>query len=311
MNLIDEQLLHQSDSVKITVFTPTFNRGHLLNKLYNSLLEQNFTDFEWLIIDDGSKDDTSQIIQEFIKQNKIRIRYLQQENSGKHIAINKGVTEARGTLFFIVDSDDWLPSDSLDTIIHHWTNVTNLKDWHDFAGVSGNRLYSNGQVNGGDVPYEVLDTDTFHFRHKMKIKGDKAEVYLTEILTRYPFPVYKDEKFCPESLIWNRIGQRFKMRHFNKAIYIGDYLQGGLSDRSVILRAGSSRYTLLLYQEMVNNPKLPLISKIKALINFWRFSPYCQLNTPLQKNKELLPLWSLLFYPIGIILYWKDKKITS
>jgi glycosyltransferase involved in cell wall biosynthesis len=118
----------------ITVFTPTYNRAKLLKRLYDSLCVQTFTDIEWLIIDDGSVDNTEKIVNGFIAENKIGIRYIKQRNGGKHRAINHGVREAKGELFFIVDSDDWLPEDSLETINKYYQGI---KDDKSFAGISG------------------------------------------------------------------------------------------------------------------------------------------------------------------------------
>ena len=101
----------------ITVFTPTYNRGNLLKRLYDSLCNQSFKDFEWLIVDDGSKDDTETVIANFIAQQKLVINYLKQENGGKHRAINKGVKEAKGEYFFIADSDDRLPKEALMLVV--------------------------------------------------------------------------------------------------------------------------------------------------------------------------------------------------
>ena len=97
----------------ITVFTPTYNRAYMIDKLYDSLCLQTCKDFEWIVVDDGSVDNTEELIQNFIQENKIHIVYYKQKNQGKHIAINKGVELAKGELFFIVDSDDILPKDSL------------------------------------------------------------------------------------------------------------------------------------------------------------------------------------------------------
>ena len=103
----------------ITVFTPTYNRGYIIEKLYNSLVSQNYNEFEWLIVDDGSTDQTQELISNFITKGFIDIRYFKQENGGKHRAINKGVKLAKGELFFIVDSDDYLSNNALDRVLFH------------------------------------------------------------------------------------------------------------------------------------------------------------------------------------------------
>ena len=111
----------------ITVFTPTYNRAHLLQMLYDSLCKQTFNDFEWLIVDDGSKDDTESVVNTFIAEDRLDIRYIKQSNGGKHRAINRGVAEANGDLFFIVDSDDYLSNNGLELIEYYYEQIKCLR----------------------------------------------------------------------------------------------------------------------------------------------------------------------------------------
>ena len=125
----------------ITVFTPTFNRAYCLSSLYKSLCKQVNKNFEWLIVDDGSTDNTELLIKSFMNESEINITYFKQENGGKHRAINKGVSLAKGELFFIVDSDDYLSDNALERVIFHYSNI---KDNPLFAGVSGMRYSVDG-----------------------------------------------------------------------------------------------------------------------------------------------------------------------
>src|SRR5574344_1570411 len=129
----------------ITVFTPTYNRGHLLQRLYESLCRQTFKDFEWLIVDDGSTDNTADIVKPFIDGKCIHVRYIKQENGGKHRAINHGVREAKGDLFFIVDSDDTIPNNSLNIIYHQYQAI---KRNPIFAGIVGYIAHRTGEIVG-------------------------------------------------------------------------------------------------------------------------------------------------------------------
>lgn len=121
---------------KITVFTPTYNRGKLLYRVYESLQKQTYKDFEWVIVDDGSTDETERIVTELKNEAKFSIIYKKKKNEGKHIAINEGCRLARGEWFFIVDSDDYLTDDALDTV-NYYSNE--IRDKSDFAGVVGLR----------------------------------------------------------------------------------------------------------------------------------------------------------------------------
>ena len=204
-----------------TIFTSTYNRAYTIRQLYDSLCRQTYTDFEWLIVDDGSSDRTEELIKEMIDEKKITINYVKQNNGGKHTAINMGVSLAKGDLFFIVDSDDQLPQNALKKIVEVYEEIS---EKNDFAGVCGLRGYISGGVIGGYRKYEILDTNSLEIRMKYKIRGDMAEVFRLDVLKQYPFPVVDSEFFCPEALIWNRIAQKYKLRYFNEVIYLCEYL---------------------------------------------------------------------------------------
>ncbi len=252
-----------------TVFTPAYNRAYIIGKLYESLCTQTLRDFEWLVVDDGSTDNTSQLIAEFSRQNKITIRYIRQENGGKHRAINRGVKEARGELFFIVDSDDHLTNTALERLAFHYGKV---KGNPSFCGVSGLRKFPDGRKIGGEENWKILDCTCLEFRYKFKARGDIAEAYKTSVLKEFPFPEFPGERFCAESLVWNRIAQKFKLRYFYEKIYVCEYLPDGLSASSVRFRRSSPTYATTIYSELLRFCKVPVKIKLKSAINFWRFA---------------------------------------
>lgn len=211
----------------ITVFTPTFNRRQLIDNLYQSLLAQTQKNFEWLVVDDGSTDDTDKYFSELLsKIQPFPIRYIKQENGGKHRAINRGVQNAIGDLFFIVDSDDALLPNAIGNI-NLW--VKTLDDSHKWAGVSGLKGYSEQAKVGQSNPNVFIDAKNTE-RRKYHLEGDKAEVYFTNILKKYPFPEISGEKFISEEIVWNAIAREgYYIRWFNEIIYICSYLDGGLT----------------------------------------------------------------------------------
>lgn len=278
----------------ITVFTPTYNRAYLLPRLYESLKSQTFKDFEWLLVDDGSTDGTQDLVDGWIKEQLINIRYYYQENGGKHRAINRGAPLAKGEWFFIVDSDDYLPDNSLE-IANKWMNT--VEDDYSIAGVCG-LIEIDGWIP--DVHFDYLDISPLEIKHIIKV--DKAEIFKTKILQNYPFPNFTGENFCAESLIVNRIGLSYNIRYFNEVIYKCKYLCDGLSNNVVRNRRLSANYTLLLNKELMENA-LYISDKIKGSINYWRFSRYAG-DTRKIKN---VPLWAFFFIPIGILLLAKDS----
>lgn len=225
--------------MKFTIFTPSYNRAHTLPRLFDSLKKQTFQDFEWLIVDDGSTDETQKIIEEIQRSEKtFPITYLKTENGGKHRAINLGLNHANGTLFFIVDSDDYLPENSLETMDLMEKSIP-PEQKHEFAGVCGQRYYIEKEVAIGTTfnGCDVLDITTLE-RAKYNITGDKSEVVYTEVFRKFPFPEIPGEKFCTENVVWDRIAHAgLKFRFFNADVYRCDYLNDGLTKHGLKLYA--------------------------------------------------------------------------
>ena len=211
----------------ITIFTSTYNRRQLIEKLYQSLLSQTQKNFEWLVIDDGSTDDTKKYFTDLLtKQQPFPIRYIKQANGGKHRAINKGVQNASGDLFFIIDSDDYLTKNAIEKI-NQW--VATLDNSHKWAGIAGLRGYSKKNVIGSRNFTPYVDAKNSE-RRKYNLLGDKAEIYITDVLKQHPFPEISGEKFISEEIVWNAIARDgYYLRWFNEIIYICDYLDGGLT----------------------------------------------------------------------------------
>lgn len=235
--------------IKVSVFTPTYNRKKTIERLYKSLCRQTVKDFEWVIVDDGSTDGTELLIHDIMqKNNGFDCVYRKQNNSGKHTAINTGVALARGEYFFIVDSDDWLPSNAIEKVIGMFKTIAP----HKFAGICGNRYYPSGKMIGTSFDFDTASVDCkMSDRAEYNISGDKAEVFYTSVLKKFPFPSYKGENFLSEGVVWNRISAAgYSMRFFNEKIYICQYLPNGLSDTLALIRKKNINGTLLFFREL-------------------------------------------------------------
>lgn len=233
----------------VTVFTPTYNRAYTLPALYDSLCKQTNLSFEWLIVDDGSIDGTEEFIHTLTsKETRFPIRYYRQKNGGKHTAINKGVSLARGFLFFIVDSDDILTPDAVEKLLL-WEKSIFGKEG--FAGVSGNKGNLRGNLLGSTFSGYSIDATNLE-RNEKNILGDKAEAYYTEILKQYPFPVIDGEKFMTEDMVWDRIAAAgYKIRWFNEVIYLAEQRSDGLIAQGNNRYANSPRgYALFVLQSL-------------------------------------------------------------
>ena len=322
----------------ITVFTPAYNRAHLLPRVYESLCKQTFRDFEWLVVDDGSKDDTRSVVDKFrveslewrdssevesiknevqnygtteelitlhyqtdstlytlhSKLKPFPIRYFYQENGGKHRAINHGVREAQGELFFIVDSDDYLSNDALEKIARQYEKIANCDS---ICGVSGMRGYSLSEKIGSKISFGQMDCTMLESSWKYHVYGDKAEAIRTKIMKEFPFPEFEGEKFCPEALIWNRISTKYKIRYFDEIIYLCEYLPDGLTSKISKLLEKNIKSTMIAYKEMNEFENVPFKFRIRAAINYYRYTLLRSFKYDTEFRLKLKWIWTL---PLGI-----------
>ena len=290
--------------MKLTIFTPTYNRASLLPRLYKSLKKQSDNRFEWVIVDDGSIDNTQELVQSYINEDIIEINYFKQANAGKHIAINTGVNLAKGELFFIVDSDDYLIDEAVGIIIKDYQNFKTIGG--DVAGISYRRGYSIKKPIGSLNFTKEVTENVFDFRLKRKVVGDMAEVVSTEVLKKYPFPKINEERFLTEALIWNRIGLKYKMIWKPEIIYIGEYQKGGLTDKNFEIRKKSPEGALLFYKELQTMP-ISFVQKIRANINYWRFAKFSKRSFQ-KKFSEVNLIYSIFGIPLSLIFLIKDPK---
>lgn len=210
----------------LTILTPSYNRGYILDNAYKSLLKQKSKNFEWLIIDDGSSDNTKNVVDEFIKGNKIKIRYFKKQNGGKHTAVNYGVKKAKGEYILILDSDDYLVSNAVSEIEKY---LNKYKKYDDICALAFLRQFSNEKIIGKTYEGTEIISNNIDFRYNKGITGDMAEVYKTEVLKKYPFPTFENERFLSEAIVWNKIAFKYKTVYINKPIYVCEYLDDGLS----------------------------------------------------------------------------------
>lgn len=285
----------------VTIATPTYNRAHLLPRLYGSLCRQTCLDFEWLVVDDGSTDETLKIVNDFIKDGQISVRYINKPNGGKHTAVNMAARVALGQLFFIADSDDWLPSTAIEDVDKAYTSIKSDKS---FAGICGLDQYGDGKIVGSGLPQSVIDSTPLEIRDKWGVTGDLKEVFITDIIRRNPFPEIPGEKFCPEVLVWNRIGREHKLRYFNKAIYKVEYQPDGLTSGITRARMNSPVASMMTYSELFDMSPSFMI-KLRHAINFWRFA-FC---AP-PRSWVSIAGWGKLLFPLGALCHFKDKVST-
>jgi glycosyltransferase involved in cell wall biosynthesis len=284
----------------ITILTSTYNRAYILDKAYQSLLRQTDADFEWIIIDDGSTDNTKELVENWIAENRITIIYEYKKNGGKQAALNDVFPLAKGELIIILDSDDYLSDDAVATIKHEW-NQLSIQTRKEIAGLVFLRGYSSTtKPMSTFYPINYHRTNFIKLRHKDHVKGDKAEVLRTDIWREFPFPIYFGEKFCTEMVVFYRIARKYDAIFINKIIYFGDYLNDGLTAK---LKHESARKNLqgkiLCYNEQTTIP-FPLGIRINHAIKYIRYSLF--LHSPFATIRQSCCKWlCVCMMPIGII----------
>lgn len=232
----------------ITIFTPTYNRGYILNKCYESLCNQTNNNFEWLIVDDGSTDNTEEIVTDWIKENKIKIRYIKQENSGKHVAHNRGVLECMTSIFVCVDSDDYLIDNAIDNIYKNWNRIKLNSKLAGIIALRGNRLREPISTR---MPNNVTESSILDLYNIHKFKGDTMLVFKSKILKKYLFPVFEGEKFVTEAVIYDQISSKYSMMLLDEVLYIGEYLDDGYTKNILeVHRSNPKGYMYYLKQRV-------------------------------------------------------------
>ena len=248
----------------LTIFTPVFNRAEMIKLLYHSLRRQTCQDFEWVVVDDGSTDNIDAVMEQFLQdaERRFPIVYQKQDNGGKHTAINTGVQIATGKYFLIVDSDDYLVEHAVEAVLAAFLDCPK-----GYAGVGFQRIRPDGSLIGTTFDGETCDALASE-RSKYRINGDKAEVFFTEVMRKYPFPVFAGERFLSEASVWFHMAHDgLKIRWINKPAIVCEYLPGGLTDNSVKL--GIENFEGMTYStKIMLSCSLPFMVRLKTIGNY-------------------------------------------
>lgn len=207
----------------LTVFTPAYNRAYLLPRLYESLCRQTSDDFEWLLIDDGSSDNTKELVDQWILENKIPIRYICQENQGMHGAHNTAYKNINTVLNTCIDSDDYMTDNAVELIVQKWNSIDQQK----YAGLIGLDALESGEILGTTFTSDVSTLEDFYLNGG---RGDKKLVYRTEIVKKYPdYPLFEGEKYVGLGTKYLLIDKDYELVTLNEVLVIVEYQDTGSS----------------------------------------------------------------------------------
>ena len=254
----------------LSIVTPVYNRAEIIGKLFDSLERQTNKRFEWIVVDDGSTDDIDQKVEDMKKKSPdFDIVYLKKENGGKHTALNHAYPFIKGDHTLIVDSDDYIVENAVDIA---YRMIASIADDAGFAGVSGNRgrKTADGKIEVlGRFPEgkNCIECTSME-RPKYGLFGDKAEIFRTELLKKYPFPVFSGEKMIPESVVWNRIAlEGYRLKWFPDILIITEYLPDGLSGQGMERRCKNNIHGYLYDCKITaNNEGFPYGSIYKGYV---------------------------------------------
>lgn len=212
---------------KVTVFTPTYNRADCLDNLYKSLCKQTNKNFTWLVVDDGSTDDTSELIEHYIAEGIISIDYIWQSNQGKHVAHNTAIDKCKTILFTCVDSDDTLTTDAIETVLmnHEQYKEENLLGYYYYKRNIGNKN-DDHQLFPDNIDTVKL-TDLYHIYN---YHSETMIVFYTDKIQFYKSPVFENEKFVTERVLYNKLNHLGLMRLCRSELYLFEYRKDGYTN---------------------------------------------------------------------------------
>jgi len=298
-----------------TVFTPTYNRAHTLPRVYESLRAQTFRDFEWLIVDDGSKDHTRQLVEQWQAKNEFPIRYIYQQNQGKPGACNRATQEAQGELLLTLDSDDAALPHGMERLKYHWDAIP-AAEKHKFSAVSGLCQDQNGNLVGSKFPKDVWDTDTVELTFLYNIEGDKWGFQRTDVFKEFPFrtsPTHNPRFNC-EGLTYLELSRKYKTRFVNevfKVYYVDNGMGDQLSTLDPVTMTGPALYHQYILDELNFWFWRAPWKMFRSAINYSRYSfgmgrtiggMMKQLRTGFAKFLVMLAL------PVGYAISLKERR---
>ena len=301
---------------QLTIFTPTYNRAYTLPRLYNSLLKQDASLFKWLIVDDGSTDNTEELVGKWIKEHKLDIKYIYQQNAGKMQAHNRGLKECDTELFLCCDSDDWMAENSIRPALEFWnkhqkehSGMVGPRRQHqkELSGMVGPRRQHQKELSGMVGPKTIINrnidtlstlpkddtVDTLSGLYEKGYKGETALIFRTSVIRKYPFPKIEGEKFITEDYIYCQLDDKYELLIYPQYCMECEYQQDGYTENIIKLERANPKGFALYYNEKAKHVRT-FRRKIRCLREYVQFSR--------KSNYSILKILKDANYPIMTIL---------
>lgn len=295
---------------QLTIFTPTYNRAYTLPRLYESLLKQDTNLFKWLIVDDGSTDNTKQMVDDWVKDGKLEIRYVYQKNAGKMAAHNLGAKECDTELFLCCDSDDWMVDNSIKPALDFWnayqkelSSMVGSKVMHqkELSGMVGPRENMKAESDALDTLPKDEKTDTLSGLYQKGYEGETALFFRTSVIREYPFPIIEGEKFIPEGYVYRQLDDKYELLIYPAYCMDCEYQTDGYTNNGLKLRVNNPKSNLL---NDVDNFKRKF--SIKQAIRIDGLLEY--IGEPYKLSDYPHPMTLAIFLPLGKLLAARYRK---
>lgn len=280
----------------ISVITPTYNRAYILGKCYESLVKQTSQAFEWVVVDDGSSDNTEELVKTFIEENKIKIKYIKQENGGKHIAHNTAVLNSQGELVVCLDSDDVLTEDAIEKAIAFWQ--ANAQP-HNTGILAKRGDMVERKPICSELPQGVKECTMFDLTNKYGFEGDTILYFRRELLEKNLFSSFEGERFIPETNMYIEIDKVGTMLLLDEVLYLCEYLPDGLTAKyHSLLERNPNGTADTYYKQMCMARDFKTKLKYAVLTNIYKSLSKNKKELQFDKNRFLLLVASI---PAGLI----------
>lgn len=281
----------------LTIITTTYNRAYCLHQVYDSLIHQESRYFKWMIVDDGSTDNTKELVEKWIAEKKIEIEYFFKPNGGMHTARNMAYEKVDTELNVIIDSDDWMVDDAVSIIVEFWKLYKSDR----YAGIIAQNITKEKKLVSSSFPKAVSECTISEFRDKYNIKGDAKLIYRSELTKLFPYPEFEGEKFYPPSYKFRLLDLNYKMLILAKPVCVVDYNGDSMTyNKFEQYRSccnGFSHYR----NEMIRISKSPKYI-IKQMIHYVAESKMANKMHYIMKSSK--PLYAVLCWPLGLFYYF-------
>ena len=280
----------------LTIFTPAYNRAYTLHKCYESLKRQTSRDFKWMIIDDGSTDNTVDLVAKWKEKSDFEIIYIYKKNGGMHTAHNTAYQNIDTELNVCIDSDDYLTDDAVEIIVSEWEKVKSEK----LAGLGALNVFESGEIIGSKFPENIKLSKYFDIYNKYGVVGDKKFIYRTELIKKFPYPEYEGEKYVGLDYKYKKLDEEYELALINKVVCVVEYMEDGSSKNMLKQYRNNPRGWCFFRIENLKIPNTSLKFKFKESIHYVSSSLMIKDNNLFQ----MTPYKSLavLAFPFGYLL---------